>query len=36
MQLVYQEYGNMERAISELGEKVSGVLQKQETEFLSA
>ena len=26
----------MERAISELGEKVSGVLQKQETEFLSA
>lgn len=36
MTLVKKSYGNLQHAISEMGDKVSGVLAKQEGEFLSA
>lgn len=36
MQLVKDNYAALQVSISELGSKVSGVLQKQETEFLMA
>ena len=36
MQLVKENYAALQASISELGSKVSGVLQKQETEFLMA
>jgi len=36
MKLVHEEYTKLQHAISELGTKVSGVLQKQENEFLTA
>ena len=36
MNIVKDEYKKLQLAINELGDKVSGVLQKQETEFLSA
>lgn len=36
MQLVKDNYATLQASISELGNKVSGVLQKQETEFVMA
>mmetsp|Transcript_5712 Transcript_5712/g.7295 ORF Transcript_5712/g.7295 Transcript_5712/m.7295 type:complete len:177 (-) Transcript_5712:126-656(-) len=36
MVVVREQYNNLKAAISELGSKVSGVLQNQETEFLTA
>jgi chromosome segregation ATPase len=36
MELVRENYAQLQASISELGSKVSGVLQKQETEFLIA